>query len=79
MALENQSLEALEIKAALLSRIIHEAKAEGDERWKDRVEDLYKLQDAIKERKPAPPPIVIGMKPADMNSRAPGFGRSQNG
>ena len=68
MDVKDQSINELKMKRMVLEKIIEEAKAKGDERWKNVAKDLEILVTEIQRRIP---PTVVKLKPAEVTARAP--------
>lgn len=76
--IDKRSLVDLQARFAIITQVIREAQADGDERWKILVPQQRKLNGIIikklqKRREqrgiPEPSPVIIGVQPACLASR----------
>lgn len=77
--LDSKSITELKIRLGLLNKIIREAQAAGDERWKEPARQQRLVNEALVKkikdtRRQAgelePEPVKVGMRPARMKGRA---------
>lgn len=77
--LESKSIADLKMRLGLLNRIIREAQAKGDPRWKEAARQqrvvngalVKKIKQERRERdEPEPEPVRVGMQSARMKGRA---------